>query len=60
LLETDAPFMTPAPHRGKRNEPAYTVHIAEKLAEIKRLSIEDVAWQTTENVLQLFKLSAEA
>jgi TatD DNase family protein len=60
LLETDAPFMTPMPHRGKRNEPAYTVHIAEKLAEIKRLSIEDVAWQTTENVLQLFKLSAEA
>lgn len=60
LLETDAPFMTPMPHRGKRNEPAYTVHIAEKLAEIKNILIEEVAKQTTENALQLFKLSAEA
>jgi TatD DNase family protein len=60
LLETDAPFMAPAPLRGKRNEPAYTVHIAEKLAEIKKISIEEVARQTTENALQLFKLGAEA
>ncbi len=60
LLETDAPFMAPAPHRGKRNEPAYTVYIAEKLAEIKKISIEEMARQTTENALQLFKLSAEA
>jgi TatD DNase family protein len=60
LLETDAPFMAPMPHRGKRNEPAYTVHIAEKLAEIKKLPMEEVARQTTENALQLFKLSAEA
>jgi len=56
LLETDAPFMTPVPHRGKRNEPGYVVHIAEKLAEIKKLSVEEVAQQTTANAIALFKL----
>jgi len=59
MLETDAPFMTPAPHRGKRNEPAYTVHIAEKLAEIKKISVEEVARQTTKNAMRLFGLRAE-
>ena len=58
LLETDAPFMTPVPHRGKRNEPGYVVHIAEKLAEIKKLSRAEVAQQTTANAVRLFKLSA--
>ncbi len=61
LLETDAPFMTPMPHQKekKRNEPAYTVHVAEKLAEIKKLPISEVARQTTANAVSLFKLSAE-
>lgn len=59
LLETDAPFMTPMPHRGKRNEPAYTAHIAEKLAEIKRISLIDVARQTTANAIELFGLGTE-
>lgn len=56
LLETDAPFMTPMPHRGKRNEPAYAIHIAEKLAEIKKISLADVAQQTTANARGLFGL----
>ncbi len=59
LLETDAPFMTPLPHRGKRNEPAYTVHIAEKLAEIKKIPVAEVARQTTANASRLFNLSVE-
>ncbi len=59
LLETDAPFMTPMPHRGKRNEPAYTVHIAEKLAEINKISLADVALQTTTNAIGLFDLGTE-
>jgi TatD DNase family protein len=56
LLETDTPFMTPVPHRGKRNEPAFTAHIAEKLAEIKKISVEETARQTTANAIQLFGL----
>jgi TatD DNase family protein len=56
LLETDAPFMTPMPHQKekKRNEPAYVVHVAEKLAEIKRIPISEVARQTTANAVSLF------
>lgn len=57
LLETDCPFMTPAPHRGKRNEPAFTVHIAEKLAEITQASFDDVCQRTTQNAIALFKLA---
>jgi len=56
LLETDAPFMAPHPFRGKRNEPAYVVHIAEKLAEIKKLPFAEIAWVTTENAQRLFGL----
>lgn len=55
LLETDAPFLTPAPYRGKRNESAYVYYIAEKIAEIKGISIEEVADITTENAKKLFK-----
>lgn len=57
LLETDCPFMTPAPHRGKRNEPAFTVHIAGKLAEIKEISFEEICQRTTANAIELFKLA---
>jgi len=57
LLETDAPFMAPMPHRGKRNEPSYAVHIAERLAEIKKIPVAEVARQTTVNAIDLFKLS---
>lgn len=53
LLETDAPYVTPAPHRGKRNEPSYLPEIAQKLAEIKGISLEEIAHHTTENARNL-------
>lgn len=56
LLETDAPYAAPAPHRGKRNEPAYIVEAAKKLAEIKGISPEMVAEQTTTNAVKVFKI----
>jgi len=56
LLETDAPFLAPAPYRGKRNESSYIPLIAEKVAEIKQVSIETVAEITTENAIRLFHL----
>ncbi len=55
LLETDAPFLTPTPFRGKRNESAYIYYIAEKIAEIKGISIDEVAEITTQNAKNLFK-----
>lgn len=55
LIETDAPFLTPHPHRGERNEPAYVRYIADKIAEIKNLPVEMVAKTTTENANRLFK-----
>lgn len=54
VLETDAPYLTPVPFRGKRNESAYVVHVAEKLAEVKKVSLEDVAAITTKNALKIF------
>jgi TatD DNase family protein len=56
LLETDAPYLTPVPHRGKRNEPAYLLYIAGKLAEVYDLSVETVINKTTENAKYLFDL----
>ena len=54
LVETDAPFLAPVPHRGKRNEPAYVVDTARALAEIKGISADELAIATTENALRLF------
>lgn len=54
LLETDAPFLTPSPYRGKRNESAYILNIAEKISELKSLPLEIVAEITTKNALILF------
>jgi TatD DNase family protein len=56
LLETDAPFLAPVPHRGKRNESAFIENIAIKIADIKGISIEEVADITTKNALALFKI----
>lgn len=54
VLETDAPFLTPVPFRGKRNEPAYLKYVIEKLAEIKKVSVEEVAAVTTANAEKIF------
>lgn len=54
LVETDCPYLSPVPHRGKRNEPAYTRLTAERVAQIKGLTLEDVARITTKNVCDLF------
>ena len=56
LLETDAPFLAPVPHRGKRNESSYLVLIAERLAEIYNLTVGEIAEITTRNATSLFKL----
>ena len=56
LLETDSPYLTPVPFRGKRNESAYIPHIAARLAEIKETDIETVALQTSKNAETLFNL----
>lgn len=54
LVETDAPFLAPQPHRGKRNEPAYVAHIVEQLAELRDKSKEEMATITTHNAVRLF------
>ena len=54
VLETDAPYLAPAPYRGKRNESSYIPIIAEKLAEIKQVSIEQIAEVTTHNSDKIF------
>ena len=53
MLETDAPYLAPTPLRGKRNESAYLIYIAEKLAEIHNCSLEEIAQITTENAQKL-------
>lgn len=54
LVETDSPYLAPVPKRGKRNEPAYVVHTAEKLAELKGVSPEELAEKTSRNFFELF------
>ena len=54
VLETDSPYLAPTPYRGKRNESTYLYNIAEKVADIYKLSIEEVAAITTENSKQVF------
>jgi len=56
LLETDAPYLTPTPHRGTRNESSYLTLIAQKIAELKGVSVEEVDEATTENAKNLFHL----
>jgi TatD DNase family protein len=54
LIETDSPYLTPVPYRGRRNEPAYVRFVAETVAQVKDISFDDVARVTTENVRSLF------
>jgi TatD DNase family protein len=59
LVETDCPFMAPEPFRGKRNEPAYVVYVARKMAEVKELPFETIAQVTTQNAVTLFDIALE-
>ena len=56
VIETDAPYLTPHPYRGTRNEPAYVKLIAEQIAALRGISYEEVAKQTTENACKIFKI----
>lgn len=56
LLETDAPFLTPVPQRGKRNEPAFVRHIAELIAQVREQPVDEIARQSTTNAERLFSL----
>ena len=58
LLETDAPYLAPIPHRGKRNEPSFIIHTAKKVAELKGVSWEEVAQATTQSAKSLFHIEA--
>ncbi len=58
LLETDAPWMAPTPYRGKRNEPAWMIYVAAKLAEVYGLSVDEIVAQTTKNAKRLFGLES--
>jgi TatD DNase family protein len=59
LVETDAPFLAPVPNRGKRNEPAWVAGVAEKLAEIRNLSVGEIASRTTENFHRFFNIAPD-
>ncbi|HKL76030.1 MAG TPA: TatD family hydrolase [Halanaerobiales bacterium] len=56
LVETDAPYLTPDPYRGKRNEPLYVKYVAEKISEIKGLSKEEIAKKTTQNAKKVYNI----
>ena len=55
LVETDSPYLAPMPYRGKQNQPAYVRHVAEEIARLRGISLEDVTAATTENFFTLFK-----
>ncbi len=58
LVETDAPFLTPVPYRGRRNQPAYVEYVAEKIANLRRLNFQEFSEQTSGNAEKLFGLGA--
>ena len=57
LVETDAPYLTPVPYRGKKNEPQYVRYVAEHIADLKNIAVDEIARKTTENYFNLFKIS---
>lgn len=59
IVETDGPFLAPTPHRGQRNEPAFLLYTAQKIAELRGISIDEVAQQTSENARVLFQLTGD-
>ncbi len=54
LIETDSPYLAPVPYRGKTNQPAYVYYVAECIAELRKISYDEVAEQTTKNFFKLF------
>src|SRR5690606_7192593 len=54
LIETDSPYLAPVPHRGKLNDPSKVIHVAEKIAELRGISVEAVAQASTQNFFRLF------
>ncbi|MES2365093.1 MAG: TatD family hydrolase [Pseudomonadota bacterium] len=58
LIETDSPYLAPVPHRGKTNEPAFVCHVAEEIARLRGISIEEVGEMTSHNFFRLFKAAA--
>lgn len=56
MIETDCPYLTPEPYRGQRNEPAYVVEVAQKIAEIRKITLSEIEKQTSQNALDLFGL----
>ena len=57
LIETDSPYLAPMPHRGKTNEPAFVIHVAEEIARLRGMPVEEVARATTANFFRLFNLT---
>ena len=57
VLETDSPYLTPVPKRGKRNEPTYLIYIAKKLSEIYNMKVEEIAQITSNNVRDIFNFN---
>ena len=60
LIETDAPYLAPVPHRGKRNEPAYVPHVAAEIARLRGLPVAAVAQATSANFFRLFRIDPKA
>lgn len=59
LIETDSPYLAPAPHRGEINQPAYVVHVAEEIARLKQIELKEVASRTSANYFRLFRIRSE-
>ena len=57
LIETDSPWLAPVPHRGKQNQPGYVVEVAEFIADLKGVSVQELAEATTQNFYRLFSLA---
>ncbi|MDA7848333.1 TatD family hydrolase [Sulfurospirillum sp.] len=59
VVETDAPYLTPQPHRGKRNEPAYTKYVVQKIADLLKKDVDEIEYLTSTNAKRLFKVFAK-